>query len=293
MSDISLFKPSMTIANSVPLSARQLDFFNYLLKGAYQQLEKNYVLDTFIFSYEEIKKFNPRLKSVTMIEEFFQEIYDKEFEFNILGKDSTVESNVKSRFITVIKKNSTSETVELGLEPLSISILRKMVMKKKGIAIPGEKQEIIENLKNKKQKSHSYVYINITKELTFYPSKIVYELVHDYKNFIKEIDINDFKIITNTTDKYKANYTNMVINKIQKDLESLIKDFKIEAIKSGRAIKSIKITSSISNTNNSFDEFYENYLKEINGNDTIDNKKIAERIFKLSRGKNGEKDSSI
>ena len=50
MSDISLFKPSMTIANSVPLSARQLDFFNYLLKGAYQQLEKNYVLDTFIFS---------------------------------------------------------------------------------------------------------------------------------------------------------------------------------------------------------------------------------------------------
>ena len=58
MSDISLFKPSMTIANSVPLSARQLDFFNYLLKGAYQQLEKNYVLDTFIFSYEEIKKFN-------------------------------------------------------------------------------------------------------------------------------------------------------------------------------------------------------------------------------------------
>ena len=46
MSDISLFKPSMTIANSVPLSARQLDFFNYLLKGAYQQLEKNYVLDT-------------------------------------------------------------------------------------------------------------------------------------------------------------------------------------------------------------------------------------------------------
>lgn len=73
----------------------------------------------------------------------------------------------------------------------------------------------------------------------------------------------------------------------------MIKDFKIEAIKSGRAIKSIKITSSISNTNNSFDEFYENYLKEINGSDTIDNKKIAERIFKLSRGKNGEKDSSI
>ena len=281
MSDISLFKPSITIANSVPLSARQLDFFNFLLKGAYEQLEKNYVLDTFIFSYEDIKKFNPRLKSIAMIEEFFQEIYDKDFEFNILGKDSTIESKVKSRFITVIKKNNTTETVELGLEPLSINILRKMVMKKKGIVIQEtEKNEIIETFKNKKQKSHSYVYINITKDLTFYPSKIIYELVHDYKNFIKEIDINDFKIITNTTDKYKLNYTNMVINKIQKDLEPLIKDFKIEAIKSGRAIKSIKITSSISK-NNSFEDFYENYLNEAGINDNLENKKIAEKIFKL------------
>lgn len=280
MTDISLFKPSMIIANNVPLSARQHDFFNFLLKGAYEQLEKNYVRDTFVFTYSEIKDFNPRLKSLAMIDEFFQEIYNKDFEFNILGKDSTIESKVKSRFITIIKKNETNETIEIGLEPLSINILRKMVMRKKGIPIPGEKQEKIEeNIKHKKIKSNSYVYINITKDLTFYPSKIVYELVHDYKNFIKEIDINDFKTITNTVDKYKANYTNMVINKIQNDLEKIISNFKIELVKIGRINKLVKITSYLNKTKTSFEEDYQEWLKETGLEDTLGNKKIYQSIY--------------
>jgi|GEM_PF-4036096 len=253
------FKPSLIIANSVPLTANQHDFYNYLLQQAYFQLENNHFRDTFIFSYKEIKVFNPRLKSKKMIDEFFKEIYNKEFEFNILGKDNSIETNIKSRFITLIKKDKTNN-IEIALEPLTISSLRKMVLKKKNINIE-------ENI-------NPYSQLTFTKDLSFYPSKVVYELVYDYKKFIKEIEFDVFKKITDTEDKYQKNYNSMVINKIQKDLKEKIPGFNIKLIKEGRKNKSVKIDSFI---NQSFESYYNNWLIK----NKLDNTKTNEKICKM------------
>lgn len=259
----NFFKPSLIIANSVPLTANQHDFYNYLLQQAYLQLEHNHFRDTFIFSYKEIKEFNSRLKSKKMIDEFFKEIYDKEFEFNILGKDNSIETNIKSRFITLIKKDK-SNNIEIALEPLTIGALRKMVLKKKNIETIDDK-----NL-------NPYSQLTFTKDLSFYPSKVVYELVYDYKKFIKEIEFETFKKITDTEEKYQKNYNSMVINKIKKDLKDKIPGFNIKLIKEGRKNKFVKIDSFI---NQNFNNYYKNWLLKNKLENTITNKKICEIEF--------------
>ena len=272
--EIEVFKPSIIIATTAPLTARQHDFYNFLLKSAYEQLDENYVRDTFIFSYEQLKSFNPRLKSKAAIEEFMKEIYEKEFEFNVLAKDKTIEKNVKGKLISVISKDNKNSTIEIGLEPFTVNALRKMIMKKKKIALP-EGKEI---------KLNSYTKVYIKKNLTFYPSKVVFELLHDNNGKIEKMEFQDFKKITDTVEKYPDNYNSYVIKKIKTDLSKLIKNFKISLVKQGRITKYINISGDISPK--TFNEFYENWLKESKLNDTIENKKIAESLYKLSRGKN-------
>ena len=74
----------------------------------------------------------------------------------------------------------------------------------------------------------------------------------------------------------------MILLKIKTDLSKLIKNFKISLVKQGRITKYINISGDISPK--TFNEFYENWLKESKLNDTIENKKIAESLYKLSRG---------
>ena len=272
--EIEVFKPSIIIATTAPLTARQHDFYNFLLKSAYEQLEENYVRDTFIFSYEQLKSFNPRLKSKTAIEDFMKEIYEKEFEFNVLAKDKTIEKNVRGKLISVISKDNKNSNIEIGLEPFTVNALRKMVMKKKKIALPDVKEI----------KLNSYTKVYIKKNLTFYPSKVVFELLHDNNGKIEKMEFQDFKKITDTVEKYPDNYNSYVIKKIKTDLSKLIKNFKINLVKQGRLTRYINISGDI--TPRTFNEFYENWLNESKLNNTIENRKIAESLYKLSRGKN-------
>lgn len=281
-----LLKPSIAITNTVPFTGKQLDLYNFLIKGAIKQLEKNYVRETFIFSYAEIKKENPRLKSEKMIKEFFKEMYEKDFEYNILGKDSSVESKVNTRAITTIKKNS-DNTIEIGLEPHTIGVLRKLIMKKKNIPLPEDKlkklgHELKEKIEKKKPKEASYAKFKINKDISYYPSKVIYELIHDYKNFMPEINIDDFKAITDTVRKYKENYNKKVIEKIREDLTGVIPGFSIELIKVGRTNVAVRITSSLK-AFESFEDYYERYLKETNLIDNEMNRKMAKQIYDKGR----------
>ncbi|MGL5796802.1 MAG: hypothetical protein ACRCYT_01225, partial [Cetobacterium sp.] len=163
--ELDLFKPSIIITNNVPLNALQLDLFNYFLKGAYEQLEKNVFAGVFKFSVEEIKNnCSSRLNSYNKIYEELKEIYDKKFEFNILGKDKKTK-NIESRFIPSIIQNDNSH-IEITLEPITITTLRMMVAKKQQIDLP--------------ETNHSemcispYLSLNYNdhKNIKFYPAKV-------------------------------------------------------------------------------------------------------------------------
>ena len=241
----NLFKPSLVVTNSVPLTASQLDLFNYFLKGAYEELEKNIFQSRFSFSLDEIRKnCNSRITSYSKLIKEVKEIYDKEFEFNILGKDKSIEQKVKSRFIpTMIQKKDS--TIEVMIEPLTLESLRVMIAKKQGLDLKGTK--------NKELKVSPYAKLSYDahKNLKFYPAKVVYEMIKDYEGYpVPEIELINFKKITDTLDKYQSNYATMVLRKI----ENLLNEhFEINVVlipvKQGKVIKAIKIESSLNSTN--------------------------------------------
>jgi plasmid replication initiation protein len=260
---IDLFKPSLIITNNVPLTALQLDLFNYFLKGAYEQLEKNILTGIFEFSIEEIKSnCSSRLNSYNKIYDEIKDIYDKEFEFNILGKDKKIKS-VKSRFIPSIIQNE-NRYIEITLEPITIEALRMMIAKKQQIDLHG--------IPHSKLEISPYLSLNYNehKVIKFYPAKVIYEIIKDYSGFpIPEIEINDFKKITNTVDKYTNGYKTFVLDKIQKTLNDLFDlNVKITTIKNGKIAIAIKIESNLNmktDTEVTYKEIeieYKKYLKD-------------------------------
>ncbi|MEG0237513.1 replication initiation protein [Cetobacterium sp.] len=240
-----LFKPSLVVTNSVPLTASQLDLFNYFLKGAYEELEKNIFQSRFSFSLDEIRKnCNSRITSYSKLIKEVEEIYNKEFEFNILGKDKSIEQKVKSRFIpTMIQKKDS--TIEVMIEPLTLESLRVMIAKKQGLDLKGTK--------NKELKISPYAKLSYDahKNLKFYPAKVIYEMIKDYEGYpIPEVEVSNFKKITDTVNKYQANYGTMVLKKIEKLLnEHFNINVTLTPIKQGKLIKSIKIESNLNSTN--------------------------------------------
>lgn len=237
---VDLFKPSIIVTNNVPLTALQLDLFNYFLKGAYEQLEKNVLTGIFKFAVEEIKdNCSPRLNSYNKIYEEVKEIYDKEFEFNILGKDKST-GTIKSRFIPSIIQNK-NNLIEITLEPVTINALRMMIAKKQQIDLPGMPHSELE--------VSPYLSLSYEehKNIKFYPAKVVYEIVKDYEGYpIPEINVDDFKKITDTVDKYPTTYASMVLKKIEKILnENYNINISLTSIKQGRVITSIKIESDL------------------------------------------------
>jgi hypothetical protein len=238
---VDFFKPSLVLSNSVPLTASQLDLFNYFLKAAYLELEKNILQSRFTFSLEEIRKnCNTRITSFPKLLAEVEDIYNKEFTFNILGKDKSIEQKVKSRFIpTIIQKKDS--TIEIMLEPLTIDSFRVMIAKKQGLDF--------NETKNNELKVSPYAKLSYKahKKLKFYPAKVVYELIKDYENIsVPEIEISNFKTITDTVDKYSANYGTMVLKKIEKLLnEHFNINVKISGIKTGRSLTAVKIESDL------------------------------------------------
>ncbi|MGL5356700.1 MAG: replication initiation protein [Cetobacterium sp.] len=291
---MDLFKPSLIVSNSVPLTASQLDLFNYFLKVAYLELEKNIFQSRFTFSLEEIRKnCNPRITSFPKLLAEVEEIYNKEFNFNILGKDKSVEQKVKSRFIPTILQKKDSK-IEIMLEPLTIDSFRIMIAKKQGLDF--------NETKNKELKVSPYAKLSYKahKSLKFYPAKVVYELIKDYEGvFVPEIEINNFKTITDTIDKYSGNYGTMVLKKIEKLLnENFDINVKITGIKSGRNLISVKIESDLNHINGIklvtkeevLDEFKE-YLIEgkldpnMNYHKTVFNSFLKSKKYKLKTAK--------
>lgn len=238
---IDLFKPSLVVTNSVPLTANQLDLFNYFLKGAYEELEKNIFQSRFSFSLEEIRKnCNSRITSYTKLIKEVEAIYDKEFEFNILGKDKSIEQKVKSRFIpTMIQKKDS--TIEIMIEPLTLESLRVMIAKKQGLDLKGTKH------KELKVSPYAKLSYKAHKNLKFYPAKVIYEMIKDYEGCpVPEIEIDNFKKITDTIDKYSSNYGTMVLKKCEKLLnEHFSINVKVTGIKNGRSLTAVKIESNL------------------------------------------------
>lgn len=197
---------------------------------------------TFKLSVEEIKyNCSSRLNSYSKIMEEIKDIYDKEFEINILGKDKSINKKIKTRLIPSIIQDEKTKTIEITLEPLTIGSLRKMIAKKKKIDLPENKHT---NLVVTPYLKLSY---SEHRDITFYPAKVVYEIIRDYENiFIPEISIEDFKVITHTTDKYKTSYGSNVLKKIEIVLnEKFNINVKITPIKFGKCISKIKIESDL------------------------------------------------
>ncbi|MCJ8342561.1 MAG: replication initiation protein [Cetobacterium sp.] len=261
----TFFKPSLTIATSVPLSSQQLDVYNYLLQQAYLQLQSDEHRTVFIFTVDELKTIsNGRLDSRNKIEEFFNDLFDKEFHFNILGKDKSIESKLKSRFISLIEQKKDG-TIGLGLEIKTIELLRNMVLNKRNFLKKDE---------NSKIEFGSYTKLNLSdhKKIKFYPAKVAYEVIKDYEGYpVPEIPIDDFKLMTDTVNKYLNNYPSLVIKKTIKIINETFEgiNFDIKIIKSGKYIKALRLTSDLNpnrrNLKVSFEEIkseFKEFLKE-------------------------------
>ena len=135
-------KPSLIVTNNVPLTAKQLDVYNYLLEEAQRQLFDDHEKGIFKINVNDVTRIAPFLDTTKKVREFFEEIMDKKFQFNIMGKDKTVTSRVTSHLISGMKEND-DKTFEVALEPFSIEAMRKMVKRKKGIKV--KETETLEN----------------------------------------------------------------------------------------------------------------------------------------------------
>ena len=229
---MKVYKPSMLISNNVPLTSKQLDVYNFLLKEAYSQLEKNYVLDTFEYSVCQLKEHFSNLDTVNRVNEFFDEIFEKEFNFNLLNKDKTIKAKVKSRFMSSIEDRGNG-TFKVSLEPNTINALRLLVMKKKNIELP----------LNARLNSYAHLEFEDLKDFGFYPSKVVYEILKDYKQInIPLIETKLFKEATHTVNKFNKDYKTKVLKRIETDLAKKNILVSLEFKKSGRLNKWIKIT---------------------------------------------------
>lgn len=280
-----MFKPSLIVTNDVPLTAKKLDVYNFLLEEAFNQLQENYEKNIFLIKLSEVEKIAPMLDTTKKIAEFFKEIMDVPFTFNIIGKDKSIESKVTSHLISGLKEN-TDRTFEVALEPFTVEAMRKMI--KRQLGITETKIEKIEGKDTEVEKEielQPYMKAKITDHLdiTFYPAKVVYEILKDYKNsLIPKILFTDFKIITQTQDKYKNQYNSMVIKKIEEILNGKEEDLnlKIEIEKSGRINKWVLITSNWNKIPDSFEEYLEKFLEAGKMAKTEKNINMAKRFYK-------------
>lgn len=279
-------KPSLIVTNNVPLTSKQLDVYNFLLEEAQRQLFEDHEKNIFKINVNDIKRISPFLDSTKRVREFFEEIMDKKFQFNIIGKDKTVTSRVVSHLISGMKEND-DKTFEVALEPFSIEAMKKMVKRKKGIK--HKEFEILENGEKKEVEKdielQPYLNAKLTEhaDISFYPAKVIYELIKDYKgSLVPKISFNDFKIITQTVDKYKTSYKQNVIEKIEKIInkkdETL--NLKIEIEKAGRINKSIIITSSINKIPETLETFVERFLAEAKMEKNEKNIKFATKFYR-------------
>ena len=74
-------KPSLIVTNNVPLTAKQLDVYNYLLEEAQRQLFDDHEKGIFKINVNDVTRIAPFLDTTKKVREFFEEIMDKKFQF--------------------------------------------------------------------------------------------------------------------------------------------------------------------------------------------------------------------
>jgi len=172
---VILQKPSGTIAIGGNMNIRERKFYNGFLKVAKDRVKKDPRMHIFTVPLKELKKYlnvQEADKHNTKLKEIIRQMHKIDFEYNLLGKDKTIEGfaslldNVK--FITdnksgsVIVKYSIPEDVRLAMI--------------------------------KKDNSFAIIDLVIIKGLRSKYSVLLYELVRDYKNVeIPEMSIDKFR----------------------------------------------------------------------------------------------------
>lgn len=254
--NIKLYKPSMAITSTMPMSNVELSVFDYIMKKTYDNL-KDEVGSITILEVSEISQItNRNIASKERLKELVDNIFKNEYRYNILGKDKSIKAKVKGRFISDVIEY-TDNKIGVVLSELLLERIKMMVTglelkeKEKLEGDEKKKEEIKKEYKNLKL---FYTKIETAKydKIKFYPSRVVYQILEDYNGTeVPEMKIDDFKEMTNTSDKYQKDYSNKVLKKIVSDLKKIGKNIDFEIGRKSRKIDRIKIVYSKSGTKQS------------------------------------------
>jgi len=286
---LTLYKPSVAITTNMKLTAIELDIVDHIMKKTFDQIkeESNPVIDLEVSEISRLT--NKAISTKKELIELTNKLYENEYSYNILGKDKSVKAYVKSRFISDLIIYPEEAKIGVVLGGLLLDKINNMVeglrLQEKDIHMTNlqEKKEIKKKLDNLKL-FYSKIDTSKYKDIKFYPSRVIYQLLEDYKmSEIPVMDIENFRSITNTVNKYQSGFKAKVLDKIKEDLITTDKIIDFEIIRKNRKISKIKILKGQKNISKREErkEIINRYLKACNYKYIKDLNKQHRKILNL------------